>query len=132
MKFNPKRSVAQLKTTKIGTVSSAFTASSTNYVSRTTVAGTISTDSVIGGKVLQISSVKSGYVSLGNVGSVVLSSTPNYVHLSASIIYDSTVAKSEINTIDGLSIDSISSSITAITESVIATTYCPFQCCHCF
>ena len=65
--------------------------------SNTTVAGTISTESVIGINILPISGVKSGYVSLGNVANVVLSSTPNYVHLSTSIISDSTVAKSEIN-----------------------------------
>ena len=87
-------SVAQLKTTKIGTVSSAFIASSTNYASSTTVTGAISSESVIGSKVLQISSVISGFVSLGNIGNVVLSSTPNYVHLSTNI--DSTVSTSEI------------------------------------
>ena len=116
-------SVVQLKTTKIGTVSSAFAASSTNYVSSTTVTGAISTESVIGGKVLQISNVISGYVSLGIVGNVVLSSTPNYVHLSTNI--DSIVSTSEISTIDGVSFDSISFSINAITENVVGTTIVP-------
>ena len=98
--------------------------------SRTTVAGTISTESVIGSNILPISGVISGYVSLGNVANVVLSSTPNYVHLSTNI--DSTVSTSEITRVDGVSIESISSSFTAITENVIATTIVPFECCYCF
>ena len=121
-----------LKTTNIGTVSSEFVASSNNCASRTTVTGAISTESMIGSNILQISSVISGYASLGIVGNVVPSSTLNYDHLSTSIISDSTAATSEVSTIDGVSIDSISSSINAITESVIATTIVPFQCCHCF
>ena len=113
----------QLKTTNIGTVSTEFVASSNNYASSTTVPAAISTESVIGSNILPISGVISGYVSLGIVGNVVLSSTPNYVHLSTNI--HSTVSTSEITTIDGVSIDSISSSINAITENVIATTIVP-------
>ena len=117
----------QLKTTKIGTVSSKFIASSTNYVSSTTVTGAISTESIIRSNVLRISGVISGYVSFGNVGNIVPSSTPNYGHLSTSTISDGTVATSEISSevsaeslISGHFIPSSSSESEQITTAILS------------